>query len=64
MRGLGAPIELALAVACWFRFFVVICWVCVCVCLGLGQCFRGSTECRGDGFLGIIDLISLKTERS
>ena len=34
----------------------------VCVCLGLGQCFRGSTECAGDGFLGIIDLILLQTE--
>ena len=29
--------------------------VCVCVCLGLDQCFRGSTECAGDGFLEIID---------
>ena len=36
---------------------------CVGVCLGLGQCFRGSTECAGDGFLEIIDLIiDLQTE--
>ena len=34
----------------------------VCVCLGLGQCFRGSAECVGDSFLGIIDLILLQTE--
>ena len=34
----------------------------MCVCLRLGQCFRGSTECAGDGFLGIIDLILLQTE--
>ena len=36
--------------------------VCACVCLGLGQCFHGSTECAGDGFLGIIDLALLQTE--
>ena len=42
--------------------FFVICWVCVCVCLGLGQCFRGSTECAGDGLLGIIDLTLLQAE--
>ena len=34
----------------------------VCVCLGSDQCFWGSTECAGDGFLGIIDLILLQTE--
>ena len=34
----------------------------VCVCLGLGQCFRGSTEFAGDGVLGMIDLILLQTE--
>ena len=34
----------------------------VCVCLTLGQCFQGSTECAGDGFFGIIDLILLQTE--
>ena len=34
------------------------------VCLALGQCFQGSTECVGDGFLGIIDLILLQTEGS
>ena len=36
----------------------------VCVCLGLGQCFRGSTECAGDGFWGIMDLILLQTEEN
>ena len=34
------------------------------VCLGLGQCFRGSTECAGDGFLGTIELILSQTEGS
>ena len=34
----------------------------VCVCLGLGQCFLGSTECAGDGFFGIIDLILLNNK--
>ena len=34
----------------------------VCVCLGLGQCFRGSTECAGDGFFVIIDLILLNNK--
>ena len=32
------------------------------MCLGFGQCFWGSMECAGDGFLGIIDLILLQTE--
>ena len=47
MRGLGARIELALAVACWFWFFVVICWGCVCV-FGVRPMFPGFYRvCRG-----------------
>ena len=38
--------------------------MCVCVCGWLDQCFRGSTECAGDGFLGIKDLLLLQTERN
>ena len=34
-----------------------------CVCLGLDQCFWGSTECAGDGFLGIIDLFYHKVKK-
>ena len=34
-----------------------------CVCLGLDQCFWGSTECEGDGFLGIIDLLYYKVKK-
>ena len=30
------------------------------VYLRLGQCFWGSLECEGDGFLGIIDLFYYK----
>ena len=30
------------------------------MCLGLGQCFWGSPEYAGDGFLGIIDLFYCK----
>ena len=30
------------------------------LCLGLGQCFWGSPECAGDGFLWIIDLFYYK----
>ena len=37
--------------------------VCVCVCVfGVRPMFPGSTECAGDCFLGIIDLILLQTE--
>ena len=34
-----------------------------CVCLGLDQCFWGSKECAGDGFLGIIDLFCYKVKK-
>ena len=34
-----------------------------CVCLRLDQCFWGSTECAGDGFLGIIDLFYYKLKK-
>ena len=34
-----------------------------CVCLGLEQCFWGSTECAGDGFVGIIDLFYYKRKK-
>ena len=34
-----------------------------CVCLGLDQCFWGSTECAGDGFLGIIDLFYYRLKK-
>ena len=34
-----------------------------CVCLGLDQCFWGSTECAGNGFLGIIDLFYHKVKK-
>ena len=34
-----------------------------CVCLGLDQCFWGSTECAGGGFLGIIDLLYYKLKK-
>ena len=30
------------------------------MCLGLGQCFWGFLEYKGDGFLGIIDLFYYK----
>ena len=55
MRGFGARDELALPVACWFCHAVG-----VCVCLGLSQCFWGSPDCAGDGFLRIIDLFYYK----
>ena len=70
MRGFEPRNELALAVACWFSLFIVMWWVCacvrvcVCVCvLGFNQCFWGSTECSGDGFLGIIDLLYNKLKK-
>ena len=37
--------------------------VCVCVCLGFDQCFWGSLECAGDGFLGIIALFYHKLKK-
>ena len=61
MRGLRTRDELWL----WhvgFDFF----WSCGvggCVCLGLDQCFWGSTECPGDGYLGIIDLFYHKRKK-
>ena len=33
------------------------------MCLGLDQCFWGSTECAGNGFLGIIDLFYYKLKK-
>ena len=35
----------------------------MCLCLGLDQCFWGSAECAGDGFLGIIDLFYYKLKK-
>ena len=61
MRGFGTRDEVALAVACWFDFFLSCGgWVCV---FGVGPMFLGFYRVCRDGFLGIIDVFYYKLKK-